>query len=132
MTRLRLNSIIRCAFLRRVWDTRSLLVVRSFSIMKCSGSSACITRGRLGTGPDEEVAFLVSIAMQLAIGYQYTRIYNDKKREAETTKALLEIANALNARSDFGEVTSAVWSARSRSWALTIARWVCLMRAKKD
>jgi transcriptional regulator with GAF, ATPase, and Fis domain len=57
---------------------------------------------------DEEVAFLVSIAMQLAIGYQYTRIYNDKKREAETTKALLEIANTLNARSDFGEVTSAV------------------------
>jgi two-component system response regulator AtoC len=57
---------------------------------------------------DEEVAFLVSIAMQLAIGYQYTRIYTDKKREAETTKALLEIANVLNARSDFGEVTSAV------------------------
>src|SRR5436305_5875875 len=57
---------------------------------------------------DEEIAFLVSIAMQLAIGYQYTRIYTDKKREAETTKALLEIANALNARSDFGEVTSAV------------------------
>ena len=57
---------------------------------------------------DEEVAFLVSIATQLAIGYQYTRIYTDKKREAETTEALLEIANALNARSDFGEVTSAV------------------------
>src|SRR5438552_3574923 len=57
---------------------------------------------------DEEVAFLVSIATQLAIGYQYTRIYTDKKREAEPTEALLEIANALNARSDFGEVTSAV------------------------
>src|SRR5437588_1134283 len=57
---------------------------------------------------DEEVAFLQSIAMQLAIGYQYTRIYTDKKREAETTKALLEIANTLNARSDFGEVSSAV------------------------
>jgi transcriptional regulator with GAF, ATPase, and Fis domain len=57
---------------------------------------------------DEEVAFLVSIALQLAIAYQYTRIYTDKKREAETTNALLEIANALNARSDFGEVTSAV------------------------
>src|SRR5262249_54657866 len=52
--------------------------------------------------------FLESIATQLAIGYQYTRIYTDKKREADTTKALLEIANALNARSDFGEVTSAV------------------------
>src|SRR5438093_11413660 len=57
---------------------------------------------------DEEVAFLVSIATQLAIGYQYTRIYTDKKREADTTKALLEIANALNARSDFGDVSSAV------------------------
>src|SRR5947208_6993517 len=57
---------------------------------------------------DEEVAFLVSIAMQLGIAYRYTRIYTDKKREAETTQALLEIANALNARSDFGEVTSAV------------------------
>src|SRR5205085_11504082 len=57
---------------------------------------------------DEEVAFLVSIATQLAIGYQYTRIYTDKKREAETTNALLEIANALNPRSDFGEVPSAV------------------------
>src|SRR5437879_796591 len=56
---------------------------------------------------DEEVAFLVSIATQLAIGYQYTRIYTDKKREAETTNALLEIANSLNARSDFGAVTSA-------------------------
>lgn len=57
---------------------------------------------------DEEVSFLVSIATQLAIAYQYTRIYTDKKREAETTQALLEIANVLNARSDFGEVTSAV------------------------
>src|SRR5262249_26411641 len=56
---------------------------------------------------DEEVSFLVSIATQLAIGYQYTRIYTDKKREADTTKALLEIANALNARSDFGDVSSA-------------------------
>ena len=46
---------------------------------------------------DEEVAFLVSIATQLAIAYRYTRLYTDKKREAETTNALLEIANALNA-----------------------------------
>src|ERR1044071_9732943 len=57
---------------------------------------------------DEEVSFLVSIATQLAIGYQYTRIYTKQKREAETTKALLEIANVLNGVSDFGEVTSGV------------------------
>ncbi|HEY0407986.1 MAG TPA: sigma 54-interacting transcriptional regulator [Pyrinomonadaceae bacterium] len=57
---------------------------------------------------DDEVSFLQSIARHLAIGYQYTRLYTDKQREAETTRALLEIANAINARSDFGEVTSLV------------------------
>jgi transcriptional regulator with GAF, ATPase, and Fis domain len=57
---------------------------------------------------DDEVSFLESIARQIAVGYQYTRLYTDKQREAETKRALLEIANALNARSDFGEVTSLV------------------------
>lgn len=57
---------------------------------------------------DEEVQFLESIARQIAIGYQYARLYTDKQREAERTHALLEIANALNARSDVNEVTSLV------------------------
>ncbi|HEV2764993.1 MAG TPA: GAF domain-containing protein, partial [Pyrinomonadaceae bacterium] len=57
---------------------------------------------------DEEVSFLQSIARQIAVGYQYARLYTDKQREADRTRALLEIASALNARSDFGEVTSHV------------------------
>ena len=57
---------------------------------------------------DDEVTFLQSIARHIAVGYQYTRIFTDKQREAQTTEALLEIANALNARSDFGEVTQLV------------------------
>ena len=57
---------------------------------------------------DDEVSFLESIAGQIAIGYQYTRLYTDKEREAETKRALLSIANALNARSDFREVSSLV------------------------
>ena len=57
---------------------------------------------------DEEVSFLRSIARQIAVGYQYARLYTDKQREADRTRALLEIANELNARSDFGEVTSHV------------------------
>ncbi|MGB8510001.1 MAG: sigma 54-interacting transcriptional regulator, partial [Pyrinomonadaceae bacterium] len=57
---------------------------------------------------DEEVAFLQSIARQIAVGYQYARLFTDKQREADRTRALLEIANTLNARSDFGEVTSNV------------------------
>ena len=57
---------------------------------------------------DDEVSFLQSIAGQIAIGYQYTRLYTDKERETETKRALLSIANALNARSDFSEVSSLV------------------------
>jgi transcriptional regulator with GAF, ATPase, and Fis domain len=57
---------------------------------------------------DDEVSFLQSIAGQIAIGYKYTRLYADKEREAETKRALLSIANALNARSDFREVSSVV------------------------
>jgi transcriptional regulator with GAF, ATPase, and Fis domain len=57
---------------------------------------------------DDEVSFLQSIARQIAVGYQYTRLYTDKQREAERTKALLEIANTLNACSEFGKVASLV------------------------
>jgi two-component system response regulator HydG len=57
---------------------------------------------------DDEVSFLQSIARQIAVGYRYTRLYTDQQRESERTRALLEIANALNARSDFNEVTSLV------------------------
>jgi transcriptional regulator with GAF, ATPase, and Fis domain len=95
-------------FFAKSLGTRSLLVVPVVLADEVLGLIGLHHTRTIRHWSDEEVAFLVSIAMQLAIGYQYTRIYNDKKREAETTKALLEIANALNARSDFGEVTSAV------------------------
>jgi transcriptional regulator with GAF, ATPase, and Fis domain len=95
-------------FFAKSLGTRSLLVVPVVLADEVLGLIGLHHTSTIRHWSDEEVAFLVSIAMQLAIGYQYTRIYNDKKREAETTKALLEIANALNARSDFGEVTSAV------------------------
>ncbi|MFL6228805.1 MAG: sigma 54-interacting transcriptional regulator [Pyrinomonadaceae bacterium] len=57
---------------------------------------------------DEEVSFLQSVARQIAVGYQYARLYTNEQRESRRTRALLEIANALNASSDFGEVTSLV------------------------
>ena len=95
-------------FFAKSLGTRSLLVVPVVLDNEVLGLIGLHHTRTIRHWADEEVAFLVSIAMQLAIGYQDTRIYTDKKREAETTKALLEIANALNARSDFGEVTSAV------------------------
>lgn len=57
---------------------------------------------------DEEVAFLESIAQQLAIGYQYTNLFVAQKREARRTAALLEIASTLNSHSDFNEVSDRV------------------------
>jgi two-component system response regulator AtoC len=95
-------------FFARSLGTRSLLVVPVVLDDEVLGLIGLHHTRAPRHWSDDEVAFLVSIDTQLAIAYQYTRIYTDKKREAETTKALLEIANALNARSDFGEVTSAV------------------------
>ena len=95
-------------FFARSLGTRSLLVVPVVLDDEVLGLIGLHHTRALRHWSDEEVAFLVSIATQLAIAYRYTRIYTDKKREAETTQALLQIANALNARSDFGEVTSAV------------------------
>ena len=95
-------------FFARSLGTRSLLVVPVVLDEDVLGLIGLHHTKTARHWSDEEVSFLVSIATQLAIGYQYTRIYTDKKREAETTKALLEIANALNARSDFGDVSSAV------------------------
>jgi transcriptional regulator with GAF, ATPase, and Fis domain len=88
--------------------TRSLLVVPIVHGGEVLGLLGLHTTRAPRTWLNEEVAFLQSIASQIAVGYQYMRLYSDKQREAETTRALLEIANTLNSRSDFGEVTALV------------------------
>jgi transcriptional regulator with GAF, ATPase, and Fis domain len=89
-------------------NTRSLLVVPVMLGEDVLGLVGLHTTGTPREWLDDEVSFLESIAGQIAIGYQYTRLYTDKEREAETKRALLSIANALNARSDFREVSSLV------------------------
>ena len=101
-------------FFAKSMGTRSLLVVPVLLDDEVLGLIGLHQTRARRYWSDEEVAFLVSIATQLAIAYRYTRLYTDKKREAETTNALLEIANALNARSDVGEVTSSL----SPAWSL--------------
>ncbi len=88
--------------------TRSLLVVPVVLDGSVLGLVGLHTTRAPRQWLDEEVSFLQSIARQIAVGYQYARLYTDKQREADRTRALLEIANALNARSGFGEVTSHV------------------------
>src|SRR6266576_589813 len=86
-------------FFAKSMGTRSLLVVPVVLDDEVIGLIGLHQTRAVRHWSDEEVSFLVSIARQLAIAYQYTRLYTDKKREVETTNALLEIANALNARS---------------------------------
>src|SRR5882762_6380887 len=95
-------------FIAKSLRTRSLLVVPVILGEDVLGLVGLHTTGTTRVWLDDEVSFLESIARQIAVGYQYTRLYIDKEREAETKRALLEIANALNARSDFREVSSLV------------------------
>ncbi len=95
-------------FLAASLRTRSLLVVPVVLGEDVLGLVGMHTTQTPRAWLDDEVSFLESIARQIAVGYQYTRLYTDKEREAETKRALLEIANALNARSDFREVSSLV------------------------
>jgi two-component system response regulator HydG len=95
-------------FLAASLGTRSLLVVPVTLGDDVLGLVGLHTTRTPRDWLDDEVSFLQSIARQIAVGYQYTRLYTDKEREAETKRALLSIANALNARSDFREVSSFV------------------------
>src|SRR5260370_3323453 len=95
-------------FLAASLGARSLLVVPVILGEDVLGLVGLHTTRTLRDWLDDEVTFLQSIARQIAVGYQYTRLYTDKEREAETKRALLSIANALNARSDFREVSSLV------------------------
>jgi transcriptional regulator with GAF, ATPase, and Fis domain len=88
--------------------TRSLLIVPVVLDGHVLGLVGLHTTRAARLWLDEEVSFLQSIARQIAVGYQYARLYTDKQREADRTRALLEIASTLNARSDFREVTSHV------------------------
>ncbi|HYH87349.1 MAG TPA: sigma 54-interacting transcriptional regulator [Pyrinomonadaceae bacterium] len=88
--------------------TRSLLVVPVVLDGNVLGLVGLHMTREVRQWDDEEVSFLQAIARQIAVGYQYARLFTDSRREANRTRALLEIANLLNSRSDFGELTSRV------------------------
>jgi GAF domain-containing protein len=54
----------------------------------------------------DEIQFVESIASHIAVGYQYTRIYQEKEKEAQINKVLLEIANDINAQRDLSAITA--------------------------
>ncbi len=57
---------------------------------------------------ETEVKLVDWLASQVSIGLQYTRLYNEKEKEVEITKLMLEISNDINTRTDFNEITDFV------------------------
>jgi transcriptional regulator with GAF, ATPase, and Fis domain len=89
-------------------ETRSLLivpVVRKSELLALIGLHYCWEHH---AWLPEEISFIESIARQVAIGYEYTRLYTEKEKEANINRALLEIANEINTSEDFLEVTGLV------------------------
>jgi transcriptional regulator with GAF, ATPase, and Fis domain len=57
---------------------------------------------------DTEIKLVEWLAGQISIGLQYTRLYNEKEKEVEITKLMLEISNDINTRTDIHEITDFV------------------------
>lgn len=95
-------------FFAKALETRSLLIIPIILSGKVLGLLGLHDTHEPREWLDEEIAFLESIAQQLAIGYQYTSLYVAQEQETRRTNALLEIANTLNSHSDFKEVSAKV------------------------
>lgn len=95
-------------FFTKALETQSLLIIPISLNGKVIGVLGLHDTHSPREWLDEEIAFLESVARQLAIGYQYTRLYVAQEKESKRTNALLEIANTLNSHSDFREVSTKV------------------------
>src|SRR5215203_4624748 len=93
-------------FFAKALGTRSLLVIPIMLSGEILGLLGLHDTQHPREWHDEEVAFLESIAQQLAIGYRYTSLYVAQEQESKRTNALLEIANTLNSSADFNEVSA--------------------------
>ena len=110
-------------FFAKALDTRSLLIIPIMIGGDVLGLLGLHDTKQPRQWLDEEVAFLESIAQQLAIGYQYTRLYVAQEQETKRVNALLEIANMLNSHSDFNVVAT---SALERAISLVGADYSAL------
>ena len=64
--------------------------------------------GRVRHWLPEEISFIQSVTQQIGVGYEYTKIYNEKESEVRITKALLEIATGINTKTEFAEMAAFV------------------------
>ncbi|MBI4469303.1 MAG: sigma 54-interacting transcriptional regulator [Acidobacteria bacterium] len=88
-----------------VTQTRSLLIVPVVLKSELLGYIGLHYCNGLHPWVPEEVSYVESIARQVAIGYEYARLYMEKEKEAKISRALLEIANEITRGGDFLETT---------------------------
>ena len=87
-------------FFTKALETRSLLIIPITLSGSVIGLLGLHDTAKPREWLDEEVQFLESIARQLAIGYQYTRLYVAQEQESRRTNALLEVATGLGCALD--------------------------------
>ncbi|NBO65492.1 MAG: GAF domain-containing protein [Acidobacteria bacterium] len=54
---------------------------------------------------ETEIQLVGWLASQVSIGLQFTQLYQEKEREVELTRLMLEISNDISSRTDFSEIT---------------------------
>lgn len=57
---------------------------------------------------ETEIKLVEWLAGQVSVGLQYTQLYQEKEKEIEITKLMLEISNDINTRTDFNAITDFV------------------------
>ncbi|MFZ4629809.1 MAG: sigma 54-interacting transcriptional regulator [Blastocatellia bacterium] len=70
-----------------------------------------------------EIRLVEWLASQISIGLQFTQIYEEKEREVELTKLLLDLSNEISTRTDVGEIGDFV---TDRALELLQADYGCL------
>ncbi|MBK9312922.1 MAG: sigma 54-interacting transcriptional regulator [Acidobacteria bacterium] len=88
--------------------TRSVLVapfIYNDQLLGVMGLHYCHTAHKWS---DTEIMLVEWLASQVSVGLQYTRLYNEKEKEVEITRLMLEISNDINTRTDFSEISTFV------------------------
>ena len=57
---------------------------------------------------ETEIKLVEWLAGQVSVGLQYTQLYQEKEKEIQITKLMLEISNDINTRTDFNAITDFV------------------------
>jgi transcriptional regulator with GAF, ATPase, and Fis domain len=57
---------------------------------------------------EAEIRLVEWLASQISIGLQFTQLYQEKEREVELARLLLELSNEISTRTDFGEISDFV------------------------